>query len=125
MCERRYEYKKRPEQQEHKYATFGGRFGSVGVPVQADWVVPEKKTDHGHQCLPWQFDDDCRKDEGLPRVGFRRALSGLVEGTLGNEVRHDLFNNCSEDSQKQKYREHLVLQALYRVFRIQEGETNK
>ena len=75
--------------------------------------------------VPGHLDDDVCKQEGLPGVGFRRLFSSFVKRSLLHKRRHHLVDKLTEDSEKQEYAKHLVLQASYCVLAVQDGKTDE
>lgn len=123
--EGRGEEEELPDQQEHEPGAGGHAVGGRRVVVQPDGVVPGEEDEHGHERIPGQLDDNVGDHECLPAIRLARALAHLVEGALGDEVRHDLLHELAEDGEQHEDGEHLVLQLLLRGACVEEGEADE
>jgi len=95
------------------------------VLIHANWVVPTDEDDDCHECLPWYFDHNVRQHERLPRIGLSGTFSHFVQGTLCDEVRHDLLRELTENGKEHEDGEHLILKTLLTEWRLEEDETDE
>ena len=114
-----------PDEEEHQGAALVDLVGGDRVAVHADGVVEGEEDDDGHEGVPGEFDDDVGEHEDLPRVGFRGAFAGLVEGALGDEVGEDLLHELPEDGHEHEDGEELVLEPLQGDGGVPEGEADE
>lgn len=114
------EEEEREDEEEHEAATLGDGAGGFRVVVEADGVIPGDEDEQAGNSVPGEFDNNVGQHEGAPVVSFRGAFAGFVEGTLGDEVGHDLLDKLAEDREEHEDGEELVLEALKTVFRAEE-----
>ena len=113
------------DEEEHQAAALGDGVGGHRVAVEADGVVPADENEESGERVPGEFDDDVGEHEGFPGVSLGGAFADFVEGTLGDEVGHDLLGELAEDRHEHENREELVLHALLTVLRAKERESNE
>jgi hypothetical protein len=125
VCEGGREQEELQREEEEEGTTLVFCSGVDGVVVEADRVVEAHEDDDSHKSVPGQFNGDVGDHESLPGVGSARALTNLVQGTLSDEVRHDLLNKLTEDSEQKEDREHLVLKTLLGKRSAEEDKSNE
>ena len=121
----RSEEQEHPRKEEELEATEGNGVGILCVLVQANRVVPAEEDEHSHEGVPGKFDNDVRDHECLPRIRLGRTFADLVQSTLGDEVRHDLLDQLTEDCHQHEDTEHLVLETRLSVGHLEERETDE
>lgn len=95
--ERRGKQQEGPDEQEHERSTLGRLVGSNGITVHANGVIPADIDQTRHECIPWDLHYNVGNYEDLPGVSLRGTLANLVEGTLGDKMRHNLLDQVIED----------------------------
>ena len=119
------EKEEREKKEEHEPTALSDGVGGLRVAEETDGVVPGNEEKEAGNGIPGEFDNDVGEHEGAPVVSFRGALAHFVEGTLGDEVRHDLLNELAENSENHEDGEELVLEALQTVFSAEEGKADE
>jgi hypothetical protein len=83
--------------------------GPFRVSVVANGIVPAQEEDGSDKNRPRDLDNDVGEDEDFPRVCLGRTFTRFVQGTLGDEVGHDLLHELREQE------EHLSLDGASHV----------
>lgn len=93
--------------------------------LQAEQVVDGRVEQERGGRVVGHLGEHAGEEEGRPGVGFGRPLAGFVEGALRDEERHELLDELAEDGDEHEDGEHLVLQALNGVGRVEEDEADE